>query len=128
MSGWGSVSLPRPTWSPGAPAGTGRTRPRTARPARGWTCADDRSRCGPGRAAGVELGRDVDTLAPERRRDPGPQLTAHLELPARQRPRHHAHRERVDLDRLHAHHGGRVEQDLAQLAVVVGLLPDLAQD
>src|SRR5580692_7645559 len=74
--------------------------------------------------SGVQAGRDVDAFLAEGGGDPGAELSAYVELHARQRPGHHAHRERVDLDPFHAHHGGRVEHHLVQPVVVPGLLAD----
>src|SRR5579875_822705 len=115
----------RPT--AGAPGCTGRARRGTARPAPGSRCAAGRSRAGSGRAAGVDLGRHDDALRAEGRRHPGAKLSADVELHAGQRPRHHAHRELVDLHPLHAHHGRRVEHHPAQLFVGVGLPADAPQ-
>src|SRR5215468_3653053 len=85
------------------------------------------SRGRPGCLAGVKLGRYVDARAEEGRGDPGPDVAADFELLAGQRPRHHAHRVRVGLDFLDAHHGRPVEHHLAQRVVVVGVIADLLE-
>src|SRR3954452_9011203 len=60
--------------------------------------------------------------------DAGAQVAADLELLAGQRAGDHPDVDLLEVERLHAHHAGRVEQQRAQPLVAEGLRADLLED
>src|SRR5919199_22969 len=95
-----------PGWSPGAVRGGGEPTGRRARRRR----------------------RDVEAGPPEGLDDAGAQVAADLELLAGQRAGHHPDVDLLEVERLHTHHAGRVEQQRAQPLVAEGLRADLLED